>query len=528
MLHRQLTSADRSRGRLFYFIIFLVSVCIWIILVSIDFSERIFSLNRTYESLHLDEIYSGFVVATFALIAILVVHERRLRAEIAERRYAEKAARDAAHFDALTGIANRALFQQEFGQALKRAEQSQTRLALLVIDIDQFSTVNDMWGYSAGDEILYLAATRLRTCLQGEDFVARLGSDEFSMLFPMLSEEPDKLFRLATRVLNILHEPFVYQDKQVKITASIGISKFPRDGVTETVLLQCAETAMWQAKAAGKDRYALYDPTLDERRRARLAMEADLHDGFERGEIIAHYQPLVDLASRRIMGFEALARWNHPTRGLLGAPAFIPIAEDAGLVDTLFTAMLRRVCEDTREWPAEFTVAINLSPMQLLDPQLPRRILDLLSAMQVPPQRIELEITETALVQDFEAARRSMSALRAEGVCMSLDDFGTGFSSLRHLYELPIDKIKIDRSFTAHIVDDPQCRKIVASMLGLGRSLELVTVAEGVETPEEADWLRGQGCSLGQGYLFARPMSAADAGALAHAEVRRSLAQRQA
>ncbi|MFG1431679.1 EAL domain-containing protein [Xanthobacter sp. V2C-8] len=404
---------------------------------------------------------------------------------------------------------------EDFAAALARARATQTRLAVLIIDVDAFQQVNDAHGYAAGDAVLIALAKRLSAPLRGQEALARLGADEFILLYPLESEGTQDLFRRAERILKVAREPIAAPNGPLAVSVSIGIAKYPRDGDEQSGLLRRAETALAQAKGNGKNRYSLYDGTLDAHRRARLDTEAELRAGMERGEIVALYQPLVDLAHGRPRGFEALARWRHPTRGLLGAPQFIPIVEDAGLVGRLLAAMLERACADSRDWPDDITVAVNLSPPQLLDRDLPATILSLLSRMGVPPRRIELEITETALLQDFETARRTMSALREAGMRMSLDDFGTGFSSLRHLQELPLDKIKIDRSFTCRLLEDAHCRKIVSSMLGLASALGLATVAEGVERAEEAEWLRTHGCTLGQGYHFARPLPPCEAGAMA-------------
>ncbi|WP_454917791.1 putative bifunctional diguanylate cyclase/phosphodiesterase [Xanthobacter sediminis] len=505
-----------------YLLIALISGALFALLSYGNAFEQIATLTHDSLTWRIDELFALFVAATFALIALLVVHERYLRDETAQRREAEWLAQTVSRYDSLTGIPNRTLFLEEFSRALDGARAADTRLAVFVIDIDAFQAVNEAQGHVGGDRVLSTVALLLRTLQRREDILARLGADEFVLLAPVADDEGDELFRLAERVLKVVREGVDEEGTPVGVTASIGIAKFPRDGETETALLRHAETALIQAKAGGRNRYALYDSTLDARRRTRLGIESELQGALDRGEIIAHYQPLVDLATGRPVAFEALARWHHPVRGLLGAPEFIPVAEDAGLVGRILTAILRRACEDTRHWPEGVSVAINLSPPQLLDPTLPGAVLNLLAQTGVPPRRIELEITETAVLQDFGVARRTMSALREAGMRMSLDDFGTGFSSLRHLQELPIDKIKIDRSFTARLMDDAHCRKIVGSMLGLGATLGLATVAEGVETVEEAEWLRTHGCTLGQGYLFARPMGPAEAHRAIHAPLRLS------
>lgn len=525
-----LTRGQREPSRKYwqvYLIIATLAVVLFEVLTYFSAFTQLRSFGSHLVSLPLDQLFALLITAASVLVAALAVHERRLRLEVRQRLSAEQQAQNARRYDSLTGIANRVLFQEKFAQVLAEVGAAGERLAVLVIDIDDFQSINEAHGHATGDAVLVTVAQRLRAILGQEEEIARLGADEFAVLLPMgAGQENERLFRYAERLLKVMHEGVPYPTDSaraqpprgatppLRVSASIGIAKFPRDGETQSSLLQCAEAALAQAKAAGKDRYALYDGTLDACRRQRLETEAQLRSGLDRGEIVARYQPLICLVTGRPVGFEALARWAHPERGLLGAPDFIPIAEDAGLVDRLLTAMLERVCADTRGWPADLKVSVNLSPAQLLDPGLADEILSLLSRMKVSPQRIELEITETALLQDFDLARRTLSALREAGVRMSLDDFGTGYSSLRHLQELPIDKIKVDRSFTSLIGEDPQCRKIIGSMLSLGRALGLTTVAEGVETSAQAEWLRAQGCSLGQGYLFARPLTAQDAGAL--------------
>ncbi|MFG1418862.1 EAL domain-containing protein [Xanthobacter sp. V0B-10] len=498
-----------------YAAIGLCAVVLFFGLRYLDALGYAYRLSATHASWHLGDLFALVVTAALTSIAMLAVHEHQLQAEISQRRRAEALAQAASRYDGLTGIANRALFLEDFAAALARARATQTRLAVLIIDVDAFQQVNDAHGYAAGDAVLIALAERLSAPLRGQEALARLGADEFILLYPLESEGTQDLFRRAERILKAAREPIAAPNGPLAVSVSIGIAKYPRDGDEQSGLLRRAETALAQAKGNGKNRYSLYDGTLDAHRRARLDTEAELRAGMERGEIVALYQPLVDLAHGRPRGFEALARWRHPTRGLLGAPQFIPIVEDAGLVGRLLAAMLERACADSRDWPDDITVAVNLSPPQLLDRDLPATILSLLSRMGVPPRRIELEITETALLQDFETARRTMSALREAGMRMSLDDFGTGFSSLRHLQELPLDKIKIDRSFTCRLLEDAHCRKIVSSMLGLASALGLATVAEGVERAEEAEWLRTHGCTLGQGYHFARPLPPCEAGAMA-------------
>ncbi|MGE4372523.1 MAG: putative bifunctional diguanylate cyclase/phosphodiesterase [Xanthobacter sp.] len=438
----------------------------------------------------------------------MLVHVRQLRVEVSQRRRAEKAVANAVQYDALTGLASRGLFQERLKQQIDLASRAGAKLAVLVLDIDRFLTINEACGHKGGDNILRQVAERLRQSAFHEDMIARLGDDEFALV--ARGDESD-LFAAASHVLKMMREPFFCCNKTVQISVSIGISRYPGDGDTAGKLLQCANVALSEAKAAGKDRYALYDHELDAYRRRRHDAELELRGALGRREIVAYYQPLVNLTNQQVVGFEALARWQHPQRGLLGADAFIPVAEENGLIGLVLTRMLERICEDARNWDPELIIAVNLSSYQLLDQNLTQDILDILAKHDFPAHRLEIEVTETAVLADFDAARRAMTALKANGMRMSLDDFGTGYSGFRHLQELPFDKMKIDSSFTRRIMTDPQCRKIITSMIGLGEALGLTTVAEGVEHREEKQWLRFQHCKLGQGYLFARPLSAADA-----------------
>ncbi|MEP9351516.1 EAL domain-containing protein [Xanthobacter sp. KR7-225] len=470
--------------------------------------EKFYAFTRSHEGFQLDEMYWLGLVGSFALTAVLVLRSRQLKREIALRRQAEAAVQDLSRYDALTGVANRQMFREELSRHLDFARTHGTRLAVLVVDIDHFLSVNDLLGHGGGDRILRAFSDRVRSVLRLQDVLARQGSDEFAILFPLTDGAGiEDIFRISERILTAARQPFPDESGATTgITVSIGIAKFPRDGADESELLQHAEAAMFQAKAAGRNRYVLFDGALDARRRQRLELEAEIRTALVNDEIVAHYQPLVSLSSLNPVGFEALARWQHPRRGLLGPYEFVPIIQDLGLNDVLLRRMITLVCQDTRDWPDHLTIAINSSPPQLVEKGFAQSILDLLDEHDFPPRRLEVEITETALLIDFDAARRSIAALKAKGVRVSLDDFGTGYSSLTHLHQLPFDKMKIDASFTRGIGEDSQIRKIIASMIGLGHALRLVTVAEGVETREQAEWLRSRGCELAQGFAFARPM----------------------
>jgi diguanylate cyclase (GGDEF)-like protein len=486
----------------------VVAIAAMAALTAIDAFEQLHAFARKNEVYQLDELYWLGLVGSFVLTAVLILRSRDLKREVARRRQAEAAVDDLSRYDALTGVANRQMFREELARHLDFARTHNTRLALLVVDIDRFISVNDLLGHAGGDRILRAFSDRVRAALRLQDVLARLGSDEFAILFPLTDGAGiEDIFRIAERIVTVARQPFPDESgRATGITVSIGIAKFPRDATDDNELLLHAEAAMFQAKAAGRNRYVLFDGALDARRRQRLELEAEIRTALVNDEIVAHYQPLVSLSSLNPVGFEALARWQHPKRGLLGPAEFVPIIEDIGLNDALLRQMLSRVCRDTRDWPEHLTIAINSSPPQLVEEGFAQSILDLLDEYDFPPRRLEVEITETALLIDFDAARRSVAALKAKGVRVSLDDFGTGYSSLTHLHQLPFDKLKIDASFTRGIGEDSQIRKIIASMIGLGHALRLVTVAEGVETREQAEWLRSRGCELAQGYAFARPL----------------------
>jgi diguanylate cyclase (GGDEF)-like protein len=505
----RLTEVLRNhRIRPVYLLIALAAVALQVALIRVDTIDLIYNYSRSHESYEVDEIFTIFMVATLALAAVLLVRERDLRHEIGRRVEAEATAALLARHDALTGLPNRRLFQEEFSRRIEAARSSGGAVALLMLDLDRFKTVNDTYGHGIGDRLLQAVADRLAGTVRPQDFVARLGGDEFAVLIGGDGVAEGALFRVAQRILTVIAEPFAGDAWRAETTVSIGIAVFPGDGDDFEVLMQRADAAMYQAKSAGRNTYAVFDETLGRIMRERLEVEAQLREAIRRHEIVPFYQPLIDLATMRPIALEALARWNHPTRGRLDAKAFISVAEDAGLLGEIFMAVLRQVCEDCRRWGADITVAVNVSPIQFRDPRLAEKILAVLDEYHLPASRLEIEITEGALVADFESTKRTLESLKARGVSIALDDFGTGYSSLRHLHELPFDKVKIDQSFVRRLNADEESRKIVASTIGLCRALGLVTVAEGIETRHEADWVREHGGDLGQGYLFSEPVAA--------------------
>ncbi len=434
-------------------------------------------------------------------------------------RHAEEQAQLLARHDALTGLPNRRLFSADLETALARAQKGTNFYALLLIDLDDFKKVNDLQGHQAGDVVLCQVARRLEAAVRKGDTLARLGGDEFAIITrsgPDLAAHMEQTKRLALRLLAIIRRPIEIGDTKAEIGASIGIACFsPATGAAEasnvTSLLRAADIAMYRAKQSGRFTFRFFEQSMDDEMRERESLERDVVQAIADGSIRPHYQPLVDIGRQRIRGFEALARWNHPVRGPVPPDQFIPIIEQLGLTAELSSSILRQSCRDARHWPAEICVAINVSPFELKDEALPARFALILHEEEMDPRRLEVEITESALVSDLAAAKAILAALQAQGITISLDDFGTGYSSLYHLRELKFDKVKIDRSFVQAMRGNAESEKIIDAILGLTGSLHLPTVAEGIEDAVTLRMLTAKGCALGQGYYFGKAMPAAAA-----------------
>ena len=444
--------------------------------------------------------------AGFGLCAILL-SARALSARSRKRLQGALARTDAAaRTDALTELPNRRQFYEDVDAALREGHRSGTVHALFLIDLDRFKAVNDAHGHPAGDELLRLVAARLRTVRGNCQSPARLGGDEFAVVVQCGLADYDQAMSdagaVAQRIVAVLSEPFkLAMGPTVKIGASVGIGLSCAGDTTIEELMYRADVALYRAKANGRSCFRTFELGMDAHVRARALLEEEFRQAIAEERIVPHFQPLVDLATRRLVGFEMLARWPHPTRGMVSPVEFIPIAEDIGLIGVMTEQLLRRACLAAADWPRHLSLACNVSPIQLRDPNLPEMVRAVLSDANFPASRVEIEVTESALVGDLDLARRLLNELKASGVRLALDDFGTGYSSLRHLQTLPFDKIKIDRSFVAALVDDPESGKIVSAVLGLGRSLGLITVAEGVETEHTAALLCDLGCEVGQGWF---------------------------
>ncbi|KJC42767.1 diguanylate cyclase [Bradyrhizobium sp. LTSP885] len=443
--------------------------------------------------------------------------------DITEWQQAQQQISHMARHDALTNLPNRTLFREQLEKSLRRAKRAD-QLAVLCLDLDHFKEINDTLGHPIGDALLREVARRLGECLTEHDTVARLGGDEFAIVQFCSNSEPSVVSMLAGRVVEKIAAPYDVGGHQLVIGVSIGISLAPEDGTDPDELLQKADLALYRAKADGRGTYRFFETGMDARAQARRMLERDLRLALPRDEIEVYYQPIRDIAGDRVVAFEALARWNHSLRGLIAPNNFIPVAEETGLIVPLGDIVLRKACADAAGWPGDIAVAVNLSPVQFKNPNLVASVKAALQASGLSADRLELEITESVLLQNSEATLAVLHELRGFGVRISLDDFGTGYSSLSYLRSFPFDKIKIDRSFVTDLATREESMAIVRAVTGLGKSLGIVTTAEGVETDAQFDLLRREGCIQAQGFLFSRPRPAADVAKMLQRAPERSVA----
>jgi diguanylate cyclase (GGDEF)-like protein/PAS domain S-box-containing protein len=433
--------------------------------------------------------------------------------DISERKRAESQIRHLAEHDALTELPNRVLLLDRLEQALHKAQRSGTLVGLLFIDLDHFKNINDTLGHEIGDELLRHVSQRIQLALRASDTISRTGGDEFTVLLPDLNEPGDSE-RVTQTILASLARPVWLSDHEIVVSASIGISIYPGDGETAQRLIQCADIAMYHSKDHGRNTYSFYTSDMNVRVSERMLLEHRMRQALERGEFVLHYQPQVSAADGEIRGLEALARWQHPEIGMISPARFIPVAEDSGLILRLGDWVLREACRQMRQWfdagLPRMTIAVNISAIQFREANFVASVRAALRDTGLPPELLELEITESVMMNHVEQTMGCLRELKDIGVRFSIDDFGTGYSSLTYLKRFPIDKLKIDQSFVRGVVVDPQDASIVRTIIALADSLNLTTIAEGVESAEVCDALFDLGCGEIQGYLFARPQGAAE------------------
>ncbi len=428
--------------------------------------------------------------------------------DITDRQRAEERIVHMARHDALTDLPNRMMLRERLDHELKRVKRGEC-LAVLCLDLDHFKSVNDTLGHPIGDELLKVVAERLRRCTREPDTIARLGGDEFAIIMTGM-ERPTDAVALAKRIRESITKPYHIDGHQILADISIGVSLSPIDASEPDQLLKNADMALYGAKGDGRGTYRFFEPEMDAKMKTRRELEMDLRNALVNAEFELYYQPLVNLKTNEISAFEALVRWNHPTRGLISPAEFIPVAEETGLIIPLGEWVLRRACEETAKWPAHIKVAVNLSPSQLKSRNLTQLVVSALAESGMPANRLQLEITETVLMHNTFNTLATLHALRKLGVQIAMDDFGTGYSSLSYLRSFPFDKIKIDRSFIQDLSNGAEPLAIVHAVAGLAKSLNMISTAEGVETQQQLDQLQSIGCTEMQGYLFSHARPAAD------------------
>lgn len=428
------------------------------------------------------------------------------------KRYESELERQAT-YDGVTGLPNRNLLHDRIGQGIAHAQRHDHALAVLFLDLDRFNLVNESYGHAFGDLLLKAVAERLVICVRKEDTVGRQGGDEFVIVLSDLGREEEAAL-VAEKIIDAFAAPLHLEGRELFISASIGIAIYPRDGRDTEGLLRAADTALYRAKDQGRNTYCFFAAEMNASVLGRIELERDLRHALERNEFVLHYQPQYGLADGRVIGVEALVRWQHPQHGLVSPARFIPIAEETGLIEEIGLWVMRQACSQMQDWRKAGVdvprVAINLSARQFHRCHLIDQVAAILDLTGLPPDCLELEITESMLMHDAEAAAEMLKELKRLGVHLSVDDFGTGYSSLAYLKRFPIDRLKIDRSFICNLPEDQEDAALVRAIVSLAGSLALDVIAEGVETAEQRDFLRSRGCNMAQGYLFAAPMAATD------------------
>jgi diguanylate cyclase (GGDEF)-like protein len=468
---------------------------------------------------HRARVYLWRAGIASALLIFLTALLGRMSWQLARARERENEAKLAhalrveylAYHDGLTALPNRSLFNKLLSQAISHAQRSNLPLAVAFIDLDRFKQINDTLGHEAGDELLKEVASRLRSCLRGSDIVARLGGDEFVVLMVELTAERYAA-TVAQKIITSIANPFILLGQEFRITASIGISSYPQDGRTEQALTKNADIAMYQAKEDGKNKFQFYSEKLNTNSLERLTLESSLRHALERAEFRLHYQAKRDIATGQITGMEALLRWQNPDLGMIAPLQFIQVAEETGLMIPIGKWALETACRQNMTWQANglprLKIAVNISPRQFGDEHLLRDVAAVLKSSGMEPEFLELEIHESLLIHDIDKTLKVLTALKALGVKIAIDDFGAGFSSLATLQRFPLDTIKIDRSYIRDIVTRARDSSLTEAIIAMGKSLSLTVVAQGVETKEQAEFLREHACDELQGFYFNKPVSA--------------------
>lgn len=491
-------------------LLFMVSAIVtWPILAELELFEEFYEFSRKHEDWDLDELAMLIVNLSIALFASVVFQWSKIKKMSNQRELErQRAERNACH-DPLTGLMNRRAFTDALSQISMQAKAGENRV-MAVIDLDRFKPVNDLFGHAAGDATLNVVADRLHDAIGAQSVLARIGGDEFAVVFHA-SNGPAAVERLIRQLVHFLEEAIEFDNHQIFIGCSIGLVNWDCTTSPDEAARK-ADKALYSAKEKGKGQFAWYDAELDQQSHERAEIEADLHTAIMMSEIEPWFQPIIQIGTNRLVGFEVLARWTHKTRGQIPPDVFIEIAEDSGQIGKLGYALLQKACLSARDWEKELTVSFNISPHQFHDPRLVDRIKEIVEDCEFDPNRLTIEVTESSVIQDFGAASEKLTALKKLGVAVALDDFGTGYSSLASLRNLPFDRIKIDRSFVTDIAREPQNQRIVSGIMALANGLDLAVTAEGIESFDDLAFLHALDCPLGQGFLFDKALPAQQVG----------------
>ncbi len=454
-----------------------------------------------------DDILASAFLLNIALILFGWRRYKDLTKEIEERAAAEQRAHSLAVTDPLTGLLNRRTIGERTAEMISSAQRKQKSIAFMMLDLDNFKNINDMHGHSAGDAVLKQVADRLSKVLPPQNLLARLGGDEFACAFIFDPEQPKMVERIADDLIEAIATPIVENGISLEVTTSIGIARYDSESEGVDVLMRRADIAMYSSKKQGRNRHCWFDSNMEQELQTRSLLETGMRIGIPNGEFVPYFEQQIDLTTGKLTGFEMLARWESPTQGLISPEIFIPIAEETGMISELSMSIMRQALNDAKDWDADLTISVNISPVQLLDPWLAQKIVKLLVESGFPPHRLELEITESSLFENLSLAQSIVGSLKNQGIKIALDDFGTGFGSLAHLRALPFDRIKIDRSFVSSILRNPESKAIVKAINGLGQSLGIPITAEGIEDKETESELRNIGCAKGQGWYYGRPLT---------------------
>jgi diguanylate cyclase (GGDEF)-like protein len=451
------------------------------------------------------------LVPAFLLnIALILFGWRRykdLSKEVEERAAAEQRANSLAVTDPLTGLLNRRTIGEKTAEMIRVAQGKNKSIAFMMLDLDNFKTINDVHGHSAGDAVLKQVAKRIEMVVPPHNLLARLGGDEFACAFIFDPEQPKIVDRIADDVIDAIAVPIVENGTQLVVTTSVGLSRYDSESEGVDVLMRRADIAMYSSKKQGRNRHCWFDANMEQELQTRSLLESGMRTGISSGEFVPYFEQQIDLASGKLTGFEMLARWESPEQGLISPEIFVPIAEETGMIGELSISIMRQAFEEARHWDESLTISVNISAVQLLDPWLAQKIVKLLVESGLPPSRLEIEITESSLFENLSLAQSIVGSMKNQGIKIALDNFGTGYSSLAHLRALPFDRIKIDRSFVTSLLQNPESKAIVKAIRGLGESLGMPITAEGIEDEATESELREIGCAKGQGWHYGRPLS---------------------